>query len=94
MPTRVAARGHDAAHQLVTHDGAVVDAGLATVVDVEVRSAKAGALDLDERVVVADQGGLRDGFVANGAKAAEGQRAQRITSSEMPRPPAPRGATI
>jgi hypothetical protein len=78
---RVAARigpGLDnAADDLVAHDGAVVLTDLAPVIDVEIRTAQAGAFDPHDRVTVVLEPGIGDGFVADRADAAERQCAHR-----------------
>ena len=80
MPVRFGPGLHDVPDELVTHDGAIVQAHLPPVIDVEVRPAQPRPLDADDRVSGMDQRRIGDGLVTNLADTTEGQRAQGISS--------------
>jgi hypothetical protein len=59
------ADGHDFARELVAHDRADVQAGLATVVNVQVRAANAGAENADDGISRGEERRVGDGFAGN-----------------------------
>jgi hypothetical protein len=66
-------RFHDAAAELVAENGPFVQAALASLVDVEIRSADGGGLDADERVGRLDEAWIGNSFGTDDTRSVIGE---------------------